>query len=309
MSRSSAPDHVHVGRDGWLFLVGGPNRPISLYRSSLRSDWVRSRALRGWDRLVRDRAARARTLGCRYLHVLVPEKLTVYPEQTGLDYDPGRSLGRGIAARLADPDLCVDLARPLLAAKEHGPVFLKTDSHWTSAGCRVAHDAVCGWAGAAIGWTLADRPVLTFETEGDLGERFSPPRRETQRRVVVERHGRRVFANALLAHHEASRQGHILHRGANVVLRNDSAGADPRRLVVFGDSCAHFVDYMLTGMLAESFREVHFVWSAAIDWGYVERTRPDLLVSEIAERFTPRVPRDDFDLESFAAAKLAGAPP
>ena len=74
--------------------------------------------------------------------------------------------------------------------------------------------------------------------------------------------------------------------------------------MLFGDSYAHFTPIMLTIMLAETFREVHFVWSASIDWGYVERARPDLVIVEIAERFMLRVPDDTFDLEAHAAERF-----
>ena len=49
-------------------------------------------------------------------------------------------------------------------------------------------------------------------------------------------------------------------------------------------------------MLAESFSEVHFVWSASLDWSYIERVRPDILLFELAERFLARLPKDDFDV-------------
>jgi alginate O-acetyltransferase complex protein AlgJ len=62
---------------------------------------------------------------------------------------------------------------------------------------------------------------------------------------------------------------------------------------------------MLTGMLAETVAELHFVWSASVDWSYVERVRPDVLVCEMAERFTARVPSDDFDLAAHQGALIA----
>ena len=106
----------------------------------------------------------------------------------------------------------------------------------------------------------------------------------------------RVSVGPLLAAYEAVGRDREIHVGAHVVYRNGSAGADPRRLVLFGDSCAHFDPFLLTGMLAESFSEVHFVWSASLDWAYIEQIRPDILLFELAERFLARVPKDDFDV-------------
>ena len=108
----------------------------------------------------------------------------------------------------------------------------------------------------------------------------------------------RSFSGVLVEEHEARGRAEDLHIGAHVVYRNARPGIDPRRLVLFGDSYAHFTPIMLTGLLAESFAEVHFVWSANLDWAYVERVRPDILLFELAERFLARLPRDDFDVGS-----------
>ncbi len=66
-------------------------------------------------------------------------------------------------------------------------------------------------------------------------------------------------------------------------------------------------------MLAETFRCVHFVWSAAIDWALVARLRPDIVLTESAERFMTRLPDDDgFDLgrcQDEAAARILAEHP
>ena len=99
-----------------------------------------------------------------------------------------------------------------------------------------------------------------------------------------------------------------LHIGSAVVFRNDSPTADPRRLVLFGDSFSEYRPHMLTGLLAETFAEVHFVWSSQVDWGYVERVAPHILITELAERFMTYVPNDEgFDLQAYVSEKLAAA--
>ncbi|MFD0937781.1 hypothetical protein ACFQ12_21690, partial [Methylobacterium trifolii] len=113
----------------------------------------------------------------------------------------------------------------------------------------------------------------------------------------------RVETGPLLAAYEAAGRARDLHVGAHAVYRNASPAADPRRVVLFGDSYAHFAPILLTGLLAESFSEVHFVWSSSFDWGYVERVAPDILLFELAERFLARLPADDFDV---AAGRRVG---
>ena len=293
--------HVHVGRDGWLFLVGGRNRPLATYRRTFARWWILVR----WAQLIRARGRACRALGCQYLHLSVPEKLSIYPEMTcGLEIDPDLSLALGLWRRLGGEN-CLNLAPALTAGKSDHPTYYRTDSHWTSEGCWIGLRAVCAALGTTPRWSLEDCAVQDIEVVGDLGDKFDPPRGEPQHRRMVTRHAVRVFANGLLSHHEALGQASLLHRGAHVVFRNESPGADPRRVVMFGDSFSHFIPHLLTGMLAETFRELHFVWSASIDWGYVTRVKPDILITEIAERFMARTPRDGFDLERFAAERLA----
>ncbi|MGT2487746.1 hypothetical protein ACU4GA_21220 [Methylobacterium oryzae CBMB20] len=57
----------------------GTNRVLDRYRGGLRH-WL---LLRGWTRLIKARARRAEDLGIRCLHVIVPEKLSVYDDKTG----------------------------------------------------------------------------------------------------------------------------------------------------------------------------------------------------------------------------------
>ena len=130
----------------------------------------------------------------------------------------------------------------------------------------------------------------------DLGEKLREKPRERLDRFMLQRDAKRVEVGPMLAAYEAQGRDREAHVGAHVVYRNEADGADPRRLVLFGDSCAHFDPFLLTGLLAESFREVHFVWSANLDWAYIERVRPDILLFELAERFLARLPKDDFDV-------------
>jgi hypothetical protein len=49
-------------------------------------------------------------------------------------------------------------------------------------------------------------------------------------------------------------------------------------------------------MLAETAREVEFVWSSNLDWAYIKRAKPDIVVYELVERFMTIVPSDQLSL-------------
>ena len=81
--RPSAPtfdeSFVHKGRDGWLFLIGGSNSVSSLYDrgKGLLPDEV----IRRWADLIEKRARRFEKMGIQYVHINVPEKLTIYDDK------------------------------------------------------------------------------------------------------------------------------------------------------------------------------------------------------------------------------------
>ncbi|SFL51203.1 alginate O-acetyltransferase AlgX-related protein [Methylobacterium pseudosasicola] len=291
---ASGRESVHVGRDGWLFLIGGSNRVMDRYRGGLRH-WL---LLRGWARLIEARSRRAESLGIRCLHVIVPEKLSVYDDKVeGLRYAPAKASTRRLARRLARHPAYLDLLAPLRAGRD-GPVplYLRTDTHWTIQGCLLAYREIMRALGAIPPADIGARPHIVSDAVMDLGEKLREPPRERLDRLMLQRDAKRVEVGPMLAAYEAEGRDREAHVGAHVVYRNETEGADPRRLVLFGDSCAHFDPFLLTGLLAESFREVHFVWSASLDWPYIERVRPDILLFELAERFLARLPKDDFDV-------------
>lgn len=297
---------VHEGRDGWLFLTGGSNDVMERYRGGLRQWWL----LRGWTRLIAARAARAAGLGIRCVQVVVPEKLSVYDHMTiDLPYDPARASTRRLARRLAGQAAYLDLLGPFRAARDGpAPLYLKTDTHWSAEGCLLAYRALMRALAAIPPADIGMRPILVTDRVMDLGEKL--PGRPVERlvRPQIQRDAVRVETGALVLAHEAAGRATDLHVGAHVVYRNDNPAADPRRVVLFGDSYAHFAPILLTGLLAESFAEVHFVWSSSLDWGYVERVRPDILLFELAERFLARLPTDDFDVATGRKAGMAPAP-
>lgn len=291
---SAGRESVHVGRDGWLFLIGGTNRVMDRYRGGLRH-WL---LLRGWVRLIRARARRAERLGIRCLHVIVPEKLSVYDDKTdGLRYAPAKASTRRLARYLARHPAYLDLLAPLRAAR-NGPVplYLRTDTHWTAQGCLLAYREIMRALGAIPPADIGTRPGIVSDQLMDLGEKLAARPRERIERFMLQRDAKRVETGAFLAAYEAQGRDPEVHVGAHVVYRNAGPAADPRRVVLFGDSCAHFDPFLLTGLLAESFHEVHFVWSSSLDWAYIERVRPDILLFELAERFLARLPSDDYDV-------------
>ncbi|MEH3117882.1 MAG: hypothetical protein PGN25_09880 [Methylorubrum populi] len=303
-----APDpaaDVYEGRDGWLFLIRGNNRVLEQYGRP----GVSRRTLWRWRRIVETRVRRCARLGATYLHALAPEKLTVYPERAeGLAFDPARAPALRLARWLtASPSAraWVDLAGAFRAARDGPPLYLRTDTHWTFEGCVLAYRTILSRMGVPPrdDWDVRrDRTEETFS--GDLGRKFEPPRTERAAGTTLASGARRTHANGLLREMEALGRGGDAHLGTHAVFRNDDPLADPRRLVIFGDSfaqhTAHSPVATLTALFADTFREVHFLWSTGIDWHILEAVRPDFVLGEMAERFVIDVPPHGIRIERLA---------
>ena len=95
-----------------------------------------------------------------------------------------------------------------------------------------------------------------------------------------------------------------LHVGSHVVYKNDAEHVAQKKVVLFGDSFSEYRPHLLTGMLAETVSELHFIWNSRLDYEYIDFIKPDIVISEQAERFMVQVPVDDLCIQTFSNAKL-----
>ncbi|SDN58954.1 SGNH hydrolase-like domain-containing protein, acetyltransferase AlgX [Methylobacterium phyllostachyos] len=316
----SNTDHIHVGQDGWLFLKTGTNDVLGQYERPEET----TELVWQWRSLVAARERRLRAMGILYRHVVAPEKLMVYDHRLdGITIRPdaspayrlrnGEPPTRGLRTpyglyaawrrRKRWRETCIDLVTPLRAQRDAADLYCRTDTHWSFDGCYLAYAEICRALQTEPRAALRDRPFFETDHDGDLGSAFDPPRRARSRTVLIQQDAVRTYASPIVEAREKAGLLHTLHVGAHVVYGNAQA-TDPRRLVLFGDSFSHVMPYMLTILLAETFRELHFVWSTALDWSYIERVKPDIVLTEVAERFMVQVPDDTFSVERYAQARF-----
>ncbi|HBI15671.1 MAG TPA: hypothetical protein DDY20_09190 [Desulfobulbaceae bacterium] len=133
---------VTVGRDEWLYYNGEGvlNDFLGLTKYS-------EEQLETWKRLLVDRQEWLAALGIRYLFVVAPYKMMIYPEY--LPERVRRKAGIPILARLSDYvdghaelDGYLDLRRDLLAAKARRQVYYRTDTHWNPDGAFDAYAVI-----------------------------------------------------------------------------------------------------------------------------------------------------------------------
>lgn len=290
-------DEVQAGVDGWLFLQTGSNQVLQLFSDP---DAYPDSLNQAWHELLNGRTERFHAAGIRYLHVVAPDKMGVFPHLFGKDLpnqhqSPLRRLANpdthgGVPTCLVDPTLVLREGRGKLLT------YFKTDSHWTIWGAYLTYRMICERLGISQVVDFYSHEMAGQLAVFDLGGKLSPQVTEEVFFWPSSAHVTRLFANDQVRAREAAESsgGEMPgHHGTHVILRNWSPQASPETVVMFGDSFSDYRPSSLTYLLAETFKEVHFVWSADVDFSYASRVGANIVLSEIAERFMTRLPSDD----------------
>ncbi|MDA9543252.1 hypothetical protein ACM43_01540 [Bradyrhizobium sp. CCBAU 45321] len=296
---------VFEGDDGHLFLVGGSNDVARLFSES---DHNLKLICSAWTALLASRKKTATDKGVKYLHCFVPDKLSILRAKalaiTSQMRFPAEILEESDNAALRG--ILVPLTKYLRKEAGNYEVFHRTDTHWTVEGCFSAYQMLCSYMTIPRKTDLIMRNAPAREGSWDLGSKVTPKRFETIRFGRFGIGASRVEANEIVTARETGQVSNdlLLHVGSIVEYRNEGRPLAKLRILVFGDSFFEYRPHMLTGMFAETVDAVMFVWSAAIDWKLVDEFKPDILLTEIAERFVRVVPTDDVDIRRHATNKL-----
>lgn len=324
---------VHRGEDGWLFQTGGEHRVIDLYRQqSAFTDELAT----AWVELLRERADKLQGRGIEYVHVTAPDKLTLLNRHY-LDTleNPQGSPIRQLHGRYVEqlPNF-LNVVHYLENQIDNYPVYWKTDRHWTAWGCFMAYQLLCSRLKIPTNTEILNYPYTESPVVQGLGQAAQvqshdqPVEAEMVRTYGLNRYSSRCYANQVVryrenrnldwvaaqvlasAHSPLSEAQLNLHdalmcaAGSHVVYRNEDAGAVDKTIVLFGDSYSHYQQTLLTGMLAETVREVHFIWSQSIDHEYLRLVRPDIVITQNSEASLLDVPDDGVHWQSQASKAL-----
>ena len=120
---------VLVGANGWLFT----DEEFKYYPDEATETAVKLA-------YIQDVHEQLAAQGTELIIALVPSKARVSPEQLGRYHLPDYTVNRYDDFRLSLLEKGIaapDLLTPLMQAKEHGDVFVRTDTHWTPYGARI----------------------------------------------------------------------------------------------------------------------------------------------------------------------------
>ncbi len=290
---------VLLGSDGWLFLFDGSNEVGNLFS---KQDTITQEEIQKWQTILRTRQETLSRGGAIYLHFCVPDKLSIYREQVPMEvFMLPKTPAETVFGNLPNDDLksvVVDLAPAMRDARKHAQLYWRTDTHWTFAGACTAYRVLCEALETNIQEDLLSCPETEVRLALDLGSKLNPQVTEVWRAPQLLRNSKLVYRNPMVRFLDllAPRHHGEMHCGTSVGFQNHAPSCDPRRVLIFGDSYFEYRPHSMTGLFAETFREVRFVWSSSIDYALVAEYKPDIVITEMAERFVRRIPDDSFCL-------------
>ncbi|MCO6415372.1 hypothetical protein JYK14_04170 [Siccirubricoccus sp. KC 17139] len=272
-----------LGRGGWLFLTGGPNRVLDLY-PPMASPASVAEDVAKWAALCRARRTACAQRGIGFRQLIIPEKLSLLAERLPLAVETPSCLLAGLEAALGG--LEGDYLSGLAVLRQAPPeaMFRRLDSHFTPEGA---------WRLAAAVAASLGLPPLELAPEfaprgrlggGDLTLRFfGVPMAEP----LAEAEAVRLARPEVILDAPAPGGAHL---GTRRAWRNPAAKGRGRLLVCGNSFAAPDGQEGLCWWLAQYVEEVHFLWSPALDWEEVARVRPDWVLCQTVERYLPAVP-------------------
>lgn len=276
---------VLKGKEGFLFLSGGQHSPLRFAQAGAT---VKPESINQFWANIQRRQAQMTKRGISYAHLIAPDKhsvcrdvfpveiLTCLGEQY-INTCPNTELRDWVC--YPRQELCADFRRHCY----------RVDTHYRPSGTWLMLKRVLSLAvGKQADQLLATETELTLKTQvdwaGDLGSKLSPAQTETRELISVPQCIRR-YSNNL-----AGGNNGIIDLYFNLDhIKNPEAKPNLGRVLVVGDSYGR--DLARTLSLVGS--EVLFIRTPYMHIELVDAMKPDMVISENAERYLSAVASDE----------------
>ena len=284
----SSDDSAILGKEGFLFLVGGSNDVIGQYSPDKRDEFDVSDR---WINLITSRLEQSASRGARYHQIIIPEKISIlsdlFPKPVASPTRLLDLLEKECICRFGDA-IHTSARHLFWSLADRRPAWKKTDSHLAPFGSFTIFKS---FLRRLYG---LETPELVFRKNavgvGDLSFRlfglFLP---ETF--FEADPSSMPSFVHTAQKVSESSPEPGA-HIGYRQVWHNPQAPI-AEKVVVFGNSFFSLVENgqsNLSWWFSRWFRDFHFVWTNEVHWDYVEKESPQLVLWQGVERFLRIVP-------------------
>ncbi len=273
-----------VGRDGWLFMT----KIDGLFEKHRGEITLSEAELRQWQLTLELRRGWLNYRGIKYAFVVAPNKASIYTEflPDGYPISDKRPLmvlkdylARNSDFRIIDP---ADHLRAQKGGKRE--LYYRTDEHWNDVGAFKAYQYILRQLPGGTKLDAVDRSRLEEKPRnfvGELAAVLPTPYQEKSFQVSI------AGAQSSLAYRNKP-------KGRGTVEVRLSKNTALPKAVMFRDSFAS----ALLPYVAESFSRIVSVSSRQMLFDLVESEKPDIVITEMVERYLDPAP-DDIKMKSF----------
>lgn len=255
---------VMRGKSGYLFLDNDTNHVVRQISGKFP---LSKKQKENISRTFEDRERLAKVFDFSYLHLITSNNHCIesefLPEYISISKD--RS---AIYLSESYPKLvCYPLELLRNYRDETGYVVTRrTDTHWTRTGAAVVWNHISDLLGLDSKIDIGrDREIIEYT--GDLGEKLVPVQSETIEDLMVRSDMDVLFQN------------HVPFNGKYVHTK--SKNQNKKKAIIFGgSSTGGFLD-----IVSHFFSELHFFWGAIFDVSLIQKIRPDVVITQVNERF------------------------
>ncbi|WP_371372016.1 hypothetical protein [Sporomusa aerivorans] len=268
---------VLVGKEGWLFLQNDTNRVVEQNNGSLK---LAVSQQEHWLNTLKTRVALLGSKNIKYYFLIAPNKESIYPEYLPDDYVITEDR---LVYQLLDACRPYDLpvyypVDVLKMYKEKYQLYPCVNTHWNGIGGFIAYDYLMNIVKKDIAVPILNWDQIIFvdeETSQDLGNKLNPAQ------TSIFSWGKVKQPQAQIAYdNRVINSGHV-----QVTVNQDTALPTA---AVFHDS---FIEFFLP-FLMESFSTIHLFHTPSLDFDLIENIKPDVVISEMVERFLLQPPVD-----------------
>jgi len=287
--KSPVPSEIIVGTDGWLF-SGTKDMEFLLGQQPLTDSMITAMIAE-----LNDRYEKCRSIGAEYRLVILPSKVSLYPEHLPLTYRftkwqfPMEAFMKRCSAECKAPVLY--LLDSLRAHKDEQELFYHYDSHWNDAGYYYGYRSIMSWV-----LTGSDRRQLLDVDLSKPKEALTLPGNYTEM-LGMQADQHELFrvpdcpGDSVV--HDRAKEGYPCRAGFGYCDQYELAYRNTDTtlpgLVVVHDS---YTNSNMQRMIAAHFGRSTFIWDYwehKLNKEILAKEKPDLVLCIMCENFLPNL--------------------
>jgi hypothetical protein len=277
-------DDVLQGKDGFLFLSGGQHQPL---RFAQAGESINEESTKNFWLNIHRRQTMLSRRGIRFAHLIAPDKHTVC--QDAFPIKIATFLGDEYLKAAPSDELKQNVCYPREdLCRDYQQHCYRVDTHFRTSGTMLMLNLLLSRIqGIEVKKLLPETFQVKLrresDWEGDLGSKMSPPWTEERASLVLPKSIRK-FSNRL-----AGGNNGIIDLYINCDFLKEESPQGLGRVLVFGDSYGRD----LSSCLSLACQEVLFMRTPFLHPEVVDAMKPDIVLTENAERYLSWVRLDE----------------